>query len=527
MIFVAGYFARDHFVVTDPENDISFLETPREFGLRLKREHEAAAAAGDRAGKVLPRTIALLTDNDPVPPWAASLVAQSLGNLEVITVSLPATMFLDDNMRAGIPETRVALVPKSGDTGTPEWTRTGSEGLSTRLTAPISPTASQDRPRLGWQSVPVPGSPPMVLAELCPARPQDLTHVRHSLQAGTGLTLDGPAPRFTITDTSVFAVPFPLGVDLAGDISRDWSAAIESLRVDSVELLEINAHYNPATPARTDSRTGEYPLTAWPMLVADRRELPFKASEDPLYVFVNYYGGYFLLNARSGTNKSNVVHAESPQDFGRRIRAEVLRAGQDRGQAPASNRPVVLLAKHRPVPPHVAAAVARNLPDFCHLYTASMPVTAYPRSAGSGTATATLAFIRLPGQAHEPFWTVSTPLGRSARIDTPAVKRYATGISGTHALDQPSGTVPEQAVGSAAEQLANPIPGSTPDVISSSEPGVQLSARSDAPAPDEFGEPAVPESVRNWGSALDGIIGLVHLDTYSASHHHRPAPRAH
>ena len=134
VIFVAVHFARGHFVVTDPQDNLSYLESPRDFSLRLRRDYHAAQLAQTTQGRALPRTIVLLTDHEPVPPQAVSLLAQTMPDAEFITASLPATMFRDDHPATGTPHTRVALIPASGDTTTtPAWTKTSASGTVTLL----------------------------------------------------------------------------------------------------------------------------------------------------------------------------------------------------------------------------------------------------------------------------------------------------------------------------------------------------------------------------------------------------------
>ncbi|MFG2525966.1 hypothetical protein [Streptomyces sp. NPDC048527] len=120
-VFVVGYFARGRFLVTDAEENLVHFEAPRAFGLRLARDHEAAAGTWNANGRTPPRTAVLLTDNEPVPRWAARELAESLPGFEIVTVSRPATLFLDDHLAAGVPQTRVALLPGGGATGTPVW----------------------------------------------------------------------------------------------------------------------------------------------------------------------------------------------------------------------------------------------------------------------------------------------------------------------------------------------------------------------------------------------------------------------
>ena len=122
VVFVAGYFAGGRFVVADPASNLSYLESPRDFGARLGRDYQAAAAAGlGAAGRCRGR-------------WCCWLIMsrsrrgrrcwwrRAWGISRVITASMPAILFADDHPGGGIPVTRVALVPGSGDTTAPVWT---------------------------------------------------------------------------------------------------------------------------------------------------------------------------------------------------------------------------------------------------------------------------------------------------------------------------------------------------------------------------------------------------------------------
>jgi phosphatidylserine/phosphatidylglycerophosphate/cardiolipin synthase-like enzyme len=419
VLFAAGYFARGHFLVTDQDDDVTYLDEPLEFGLRLRREHEAATAAGLTDGRVLPRTVMLLADHEPVPRWAARLVARGLG-AEVITVSLPATLFLDDNPGAGIPATQVALLPWGSHPGTPEWTRTTPAGASAPLTAP--PTPERQVPRLAERYAPVPGSGRTALRSPGPARPRELAHVRHALEARTGLPAEVLQPAGQVTAASVLVVRTPVGIDFVSPRSQDQqSSELESLQADGAfELLEINGEYNLGALARIGPVTGQPARSAGPMLVGRRRALPFDAEDNPLYVIADYYGGYFLLSVMSAADETITTRAESPRDFGRRIRAELMPAGREPRQVPAASSPVVLLARHRAVPPQVAATLAEELQNASSgVYNASMPATAFATAQGGATATAVLALVRLPGHADEPYWTLTTPAGLTSRIDAP------------------------------------------------------------------------------------------------------------
>ncbi|MDT5027407.1 MAG: hypothetical protein QOE61_3833, partial [Micromonosporaceae bacterium] len=274
------------------------------------------------------------------------------------------------------------------------------------------------------------------------------------------------------------------------------SSEIESMQADGAfELLEINGEYDPSMPARIDPVTGQYPLSAWPMLASGRGALPFDAVDNPLYVFADYYGGYFLLSVKSGTSETITLHAESPQVFGRRIRAEIVRAGREPGEAPATRRPVVLLARHRSVPPQIAATVARELLNAADVvWTASMPVTAYVGGAGGDATTATLALVRLPGQAGDPFWTLIAPLGLSIRTEAPPlhreIKTYATATGGSLTSHKQAGTRFEQdpvdAVGRVTKQRAEAFPDGGTGLSLAGESVVWPPATSAAPAPKPF-----------------------------------------
>jgi hypothetical protein len=417
-LFAAGYFARGHFLVTGQDDNVTYLEKPLEFGRRLRREHDAATAAGRARGQARPRPVVLLTDHEPVPQRAARLVARGLG-AEVITVSRPATMFLDDHPAAGIPETRVALLPGGVGAGTPAWTRTTPAGVSARLTAPPAP--GRGLPHLAEPDPPAPGSGPAALpAPGPPGRPRDLAHVREALEAGTGLTPEALQLGLQAATASVLAVRRAAGIDFAGPGSQGQrGSALDALPPDAVfDLLEINGEYRPPAPA--GPVTGQFAHTSAPWLAAGRRALPPGAADNPLYVLADYYGGHFLLSAVPAADQAITIRAEGPRDFGRRIRAEITPPGREPAQPPPPSRPVVLLARHRPVPPHVAATLAEELGNASGgLYTASMPATAYGRPRDGAATPAVPALVRLPSHADEPYWTLTTPSGLISRIDAP------------------------------------------------------------------------------------------------------------
>lgn len=433
-IFVTGYFVDGHFLVSGEGDGTSYLESPADFGARLKREYAAAAAAGLVRGQARRRTLVLLTDNEPVPQWAARLVASGLGNHDVITVSRPGTMFLDDHPGAGIPATRVALLPGRASSGAPVWTLTSPEGVSAILTAPSA--AGRRRWSFVQQTTSSDGAWPAIAAGpgLIPA--QDLALIWQSLEAGVGIGPEVLVPGSTPASVPVLAVRGPIGIDFADAASpgRSPAAAAYMTADGEFQVLEISGNYDPSAPTRINPVIGQYPLTERPVLSGSLRKLPFDPAANPLYVFVDYHSGYFLLRVRSAASQTVMMRAENASQFGRRIRAEIMRVQHQGAQAPASRRPVVLLARHRPVSPQIALAVARELGDSADsLYTASMPAFAYI-PAGSTTTTAALALIRLPGQADEPEWTQSTPPGVTARIDTPPlrqeIKRHAIGAGG-------------------------------------------------------------------------------------------------
>jgi hypothetical protein len=136
VLVAAGYFADGQFLVTGQDQDVTYRESPLKFGLRLRQEHEAVR------GRTQSRPVVLLTDHEPVPPWAAGLVAHGLQDT-VVTVSRPATMYLDDHPSAGIPETQVALLPGSSP---PYWTRIGPDGVAEVLTSPVPSARARQLP---------------------------------------------------------------------------------------------------------------------------------------------------------------------------------------------------------------------------------------------------------------------------------------------------------------------------------------------------------------------------------------------
>jgi hypothetical protein len=138
VVVVGGYFARGQFVVPDPQDNRSYPESPHEFSLRLRRDYQAAKLAERIRGRELPRTVLLLTDYEAVPPPVVLLLVQTLPDVEVITVSVPATMFLDSQQGTGAAQAKVALLPGSTAVGTPQWTRTNSSGTSELTLSPAT-----------------------------------------------------------------------------------------------------------------------------------------------------------------------------------------------------------------------------------------------------------------------------------------------------------------------------------------------------------------------------------------------------
>src|SRR5580704_6471987 len=422
--WAAVYFSekRGCFVVADPATDLSYLESPRDFGARLRRDYLAAARAAAGRGAVLPRTVVLLADNDPVPARVVALVVQGLGDVVVITVSMPAVLFADDHPGGGVPVSRVALVPGSGGTTVPVWTATGRDG-TTVLTAPVWPGSGPARG-------PLPGLPPVPVrvpvqagqSELGGARPQDLVYVRAGLEAGTGLVPGVPVPVLSAAGAGVVAgvVRSPVSVNFCAGLGPgEWPLGSSwQLEGGWFEVAEVNAVYDPAALADAGG-SGPWPPGAWPVLITGRGALPPGAARGPLYFFVDFCVGVFLLHVKAAGGGAAATYAETPAAFGRRIRAELTRAQAEHGAV--AGRPVVLLARHRPVPAAAAAAVARQLPGTGgDLYTPSLPASVYVRGTGTG-AELTLVLIRLPGHPGQPHWTRSTPLGQSEQINTPAV----------------------------------------------------------------------------------------------------------
>ena len=313
MLFAAGYFAGGQFLVAGRDGgDVTYREGPLEFGLRLRRAHDAAGLPGP--GRAGPRPVVLLADHEPVPPEAAVLVAAGLGG-DVITVSRPATLFLDDHPAAGIPETRVALLPggAAGD-GPPQW----AGGPRRRL----GPAGRAARPR-------TPGAAPG-RARGPARRPRDPSQGRDAREAGTGLAPGALRRGRQAAAGSAVAVRGPAGIDFTSPRSAGQPGSeLGALHAGGASgLLEITADYRPPAPAG--------PVTgppAVPVLAGRPVALPVDATDHPLYVLADFYGGFFLLAVPPAPGQAAAVRAEGPREFGRRIRAELTPAGP--GQAPA------------------------------------------------------------------------------------------------------------------------------------------------------------------------------------------------
>ncbi|MFC9249843.1 hypothetical protein, partial [Amycolatopsis thailandensis] len=130
VVVVTGYFAGGRFAVYDERRDLSYWETPREFGLRLRQD---LAAAGGAVRGLLPWRVLLLTDFDSVPDKARREVAWGLGGGELITIDAPTTLFLDQDTK-GAPGARIALLPgEEATTAVPVWTSTNAIGSSRPL----------------------------------------------------------------------------------------------------------------------------------------------------------------------------------------------------------------------------------------------------------------------------------------------------------------------------------------------------------------------------------------------------------
>jgi len=290
VMFVTGYFVDGHFMVTDPDSDVSYLESPLEFGSRLQREAAAAVAAGLTGH--LSRAVVLLTDNEPVPQWAARQVAGGLRDYQVITVSMPATMFLDDHPGAGIIESRVALLPGSSEADPPVWTRTSPAGIPAELTAAAPSLSGGRSARTVTAAAPVPVPGPAVPIDLDLARPRDLMAVRQILQAGTGLTpwpLRSGRPN---TGASVVAVRRALGIDFVSGLNRErHPSPIESLQVDGVfELLGDQRRIRPGQPAADAPGHRAVPAVRLAHAPGQPPSTAVRHRDKPLYVFADYYG---------------------------------------------------------------------------------------------------------------------------------------------------------------------------------------------------------------------------------------------
>ncbi|MEV6995649.1 hypothetical protein AB0N87_42085 [Streptomyces sp. NPDC093228] len=129
---VACYFADGLFAVYDEGQDLTYWETPLAFGRRLRKDLAAAQAAGS-AGGPPPSRVLLLTDFDAISENAREQAAQGLGGPELITVSVPSTLFLDEDSEHGAPMARIALLPATSGPASPVWTATTTTGASTTL----------------------------------------------------------------------------------------------------------------------------------------------------------------------------------------------------------------------------------------------------------------------------------------------------------------------------------------------------------------------------------------------------------
>ncbi|MFG2526259.1 hypothetical protein [Streptomyces sp. NPDC048527] len=128
---VVGYFADGRFAVYDERSGLSYWETPLAFGQRLGKDLAAAADGPTWAG--LPSRVVLLTDFDAVPARARADVARGIGGPELITVNVPASLFLDEDPGRA-PTTRIALLPgNDATTVVPKWTFTTPQGISVPL----------------------------------------------------------------------------------------------------------------------------------------------------------------------------------------------------------------------------------------------------------------------------------------------------------------------------------------------------------------------------------------------------------
>ena len=178
-------------------------------------------------------------------------------------------------------------------------------------------------------------------------------------------------------------------------------------------MLEINGDYGPPAPAG--------PATGPPAARAGARRQPRAL---PLAPTATRCTCSPTTTAGTSCSPSRPHPARPPRSARRAPASSGAGSGPSSrppGRAgPAPGRPVVLLARHRPVPPHAAAALADELGNASGgLYTASMPAAAYARTRDLAATAAVLALVRLPGHAGEPFWTLSTPDGLTARIGAP------------------------------------------------------------------------------------------------------------
>jgi hypothetical protein len=479
-LVVAGYFADARFLVPDVTTGLSHWEEPADFGRRIRRDFEAAAGGRHGTQPEMPRMVLLLTDFAPVTGAAAVEVARGLDGVETVTVSAPATLFLDDRPGIGVPPLRLALLPRQA-VDEPIWMRSnGEESSVLRTRSDLAAIARNFEPVRG------------------PVDLRDLLHVRRSLEGGAAVVGAAAlgASAAPVLHRGVSDGKRVIGADLSTDQrSGGWHSVLGNLRPGrAFRMLEVNGEYGTPESGRR---------AAWPMLEGEYRALPFDVAQDPFFVFVDHYGGFFPVLAESAHGEQPSTRLDSPAQLGDRIKSLLAEypAHPTYAGGPAT-RPVVLLAGHRPLEPHVVTAVAARLSGLdVEVFAASMPAAAY-RRPGLDEAMGALALIRLPGDGGEPEWMKMAPSGTFALLAAPVVD------SAGHAATADSAAASEPAApGRSPNSTADPD-GQARETEPEATPRVGPGARD----PEQYNAPPVPDAILRWGDALGGMLGLVHLD---------------
>ncbi|WP_152521562.1 hypothetical protein [Amycolatopsis decaplanina] len=240
---VVGYFAGGRFAVYDERRDVSCWETPRAFGLRLRKDL-AATGWGPMPSRVL-----LLTDFDTLPAVARRQVARGLDGADLITVNVPSTLFLDEGQE-GVPRARIALLPGNHATAAaPEWTSTTATGIS--MTQSVNSTdmalllPDRTSPHIGTEAViRAQGDSPAASGSRPPTAGDELGRVRMPVPVG----LPVPAMARWAGGKAALVEEGPLGrsgPQVWFEILDGEGAGVVIYRVSSWGRIEIPGWTNP------------------------------------------------------------------------------------------------------------------------------------------------------------------------------------------------------------------------------------------------------------------------------------------